>query len=334
VNIFFILGRGRSGTTLLVNMLNMNRNIFIPREGLFVANHKKKYGKKRFTQAVFDRFFHDVFLEDRMKNWGLTSSELKKSLMERPVIPSTYQGACLFVYEMAAKKQKKSMVKIVGDKNPHYSLIVKDLVRLFPSAKFIWMTRDYRDNIISYKKMWFDLNSTGTLAYRWRFFNQSIECGLRKVDRTNVLRVAYEDLVLNHELVLKKIYDFLNVQYGEDDLVYNPKKGNGYGQEWHGQISKAVSSENILKWKSELSTKDLVVAEKICAKYGARLGYSNFLQKSNNVLTVLTCGAFLVAWIYTFLEKIILWCPWYIKFWFINKKIGLKKYKNEVMKDK
>ena len=66
--IVFILGKGRSGTTLLQTMLDAHPNTIAPIESRFVVHFKNRYGQvTKWTSDRKSAFIQDVLEEQKIK---------------------------------------------------------------------------------------------------------------------------------------------------------------------------------------------------------------------------------------------------------------------------
>ena len=119
----------------------------------------------------------------------------------------SYAQFCQVIYQGYARSLKKTKSHIICIKNPLYSLFIKDLKNLFPSAKFIHLVRDPRDTVLSYQKVPFDSNTTSTLAYRWNYYNQSILKQFKKHSIKPII-LKYEELVTDPEKTLREFANF------------------------------------------------------------------------------------------------------------------------------
>ncbi len=78
---FFIIGRPRSGTTMLRTMLDAHPKVCIPQESPVILNLYKKYGKKVSWDAKdIDEFFHDLSFQYISGVWNIDPSKLKTDL--------------------------------------------------------------------------------------------------------------------------------------------------------------------------------------------------------------------------------------------------------------
>jgi len=158
---FFLLGRGRSGTSLFQTILNAHKNIAVPPEAQFVTLLYKKYSKSSWSKKEVLSFYDDLCLEPRVDNWKLDKDYLKERLLNTldEQGGTNYSKLCREVYSCYAVRKGKESFVVLGDKNPQYSLYVKQLIQVFPEAKFIHMIRDCRDNVLSFQKVDFDFDA-------------------------------------------------------------------------------------------------------------------------------------------------------------------------------
>jgi hypothetical protein len=275
----FIIGRGRSGTDLLVTLLNKHPDIYFAPESLFVMNLYKKYRNKTFTaKAVKTSFYRDLWKEIRLSTWwNIDKAALKKEIIENPEI-KTFKDACIQVYHHQAVREGKREVVILGDKNPTYTLFVQELKQVFPESKIIYMVRDYRDNILSYQNVDFDLNNTAALAERWRYYNAKI---LQSYSGdNNAILLKYEDLISDAEKTLKQITDFLQVDYHPEMLQVSKSNPNNL-RKWQQNLAKPIEKSFAFKWKKQMAEKDVKIADTICKEVAEALGYKPKYQNSS-----------------------------------------------------
>ena len=68
--LFFIVGRGRSGTSLLVSMLNQHPHIAIPPEALYIMILYNKFAKyKTMSKKMIRTFYNYLWIEKCMNRW-------------------------------------------------------------------------------------------------------------------------------------------------------------------------------------------------------------------------------------------------------------------------
>lgn len=323
----FFVGRGRSGTTLLSKMLNTHPQISVAPEGLFIRNLYHKYKNSHWKRDLLEAFIDDVFRERKMEYWEVDRTEFKRRYVEEFGGDSTHSfaDACLNVYRCYAMFQNKSPNVVLGDKNPHYSLYIRQLLALYPSAIFVHLVRDYRDNLLSFKNVDFDVNNTAALAERWKIFNRRIEKTLHPYPEHHY-QLRYEDVVAQPEPTLRQFCQYLGLSYDERMLTFYKYQENEK-RAWHQNIKKPLSADHLNNWKTKITADDLQQVELICGQLGKRYGYplsGNSIPKMS-ILKVLP-GRFLGKLV-TFAESAIFKIPFKIRTGIMNfyrKRAGAK----------
>lgn len=267
---FFIVGRGRSGTTLLARILSSHPSLCVAPEGLFVMSLWPRYRNARWDEKKIRQFARDIWTEDRMRRWKLEPRRLEERLVS--LLPDvTFARLCALVYLEHCSSDHS--VKLVGDKNPHYSLFARELTEMFPKARFLHLVRDYRDNILSYRRVRFDLSSVPGLAYRWRRYNELVEAAKYRCP-SRFLQVRFEDLVSVPEQCLKAVCRFLGVEYGRSMLSFHLLSAEAQPA-WHKNVSRPLDPSVVGRWRTELKVTESRMADRICQPFALKYGYPN-----------------------------------------------------------
>ena len=126
--------------------------------------------------------------------------------------------------------------------------LVPQLLELFPMSRFIWLTRDGRDSVASCAKP--DLNHWPRAPFPWlgenddeRFHQAHIrwlKCTTHQIETqhnhpNNILRVKYEDFIVDFKKASKKVLAFSGFEYSDDvinDLSENFKPRHAMWKEW------------------------------------------------------------------------------------------------------
>ncbi len=303
---FFIVGRGRSGTTLLGRMLGMNANIHITPEGLFVLDLHKKYGNltaMKWTQQKIWQFVNDVQSFNRMGAWKLDTNQLVRKLCDLNEYERNYMQICQRVYSYHAAMHEKNACLYLGDKNPLYSRYLSLLQEIFPQAKFIYLVRNVKDNILSFQEVYFDMDDTGSLAWRWKKYNQEIQKQMKLFPHRYQV-TAYENLVTNGEQELRRITDFLGVSFDPIMLDLVNKPADRITQlSWHKNLTRELSTKSIDKWKLGMSKEDIDLVDFITSPSGQLSSSVSFSIRIKAFLS------FLKTQIYSFLEIVFFRLP-------------------------
>jgi len=268
----FIVGRGRSGTTLLSTYLNAVSGVVVAPESLFIMNLKATYGSQLLGPSRVAAFCRDVFREQRMRNWAFGPSDLAGFILSRPGADAalTYTEACKLVYGAQAHFSGAGVPIIIGDKNPHYSLFIPQLAALFPDAVFFHVVRDPRANVASFRRVRFDYRDPGVLAWRWNIYNNAILSNLRRLD-SRYCRIRFEDLVRDPDDVLTTTLHALELPAAiigarrvEPHIARKP---------WHPRLGKQIDQHVLDEWKEQLRPSHSMLIEAACADLMVTFGY-------------------------------------------------------------
>jgi hypothetical protein len=266
----FIVGRGRSGTTLLKTLIDTHPGISVAPEGLFVMNLLRPSRGRTWNEQNVRRFGREVFLEERTLRWSVSRDELERRWLALPA-EASFARHCAEVYEAHAEATGKDPGRLLGDKNPHYSLFVDELMTTFPKARFIHIVRDYRDNVVSYQNVPFDLDGAAALAYRWEHYNRVVlDAAEREPLKFHLLR--FEDLITEPVRTLDRLGEFLGLSWDASTLVHTRKKQESLPA-WHRNVNEPIDPKLAGRWQNTLSESDVAMLDRICQPLGERLGY-------------------------------------------------------------
>ncbi len=293
----FIIGTGRSGTTLMVALLNQYPDcIAAPEIHHFIFFYKKykhitfvakqvvsdyKNYLKSFFQAKEDPFFEppDFSLLDSLEiGQKINYSQLTK----------------LAYLSLFNKKRMSSEINLIVDKNPYYTLQTDKIFEIFPDAKILALIRDYRGFIVSNfqnKQFSGNIKSIFYYAHVWNLFIKKI-LKTKKNFCDKIMIVKYEDLVSNKEIVVKDIVNFFELKYNEKNFDFhlevkekisqlNPSLKN-YERMLKkiNELSVPVNSHKIYSWKDNLKISEIRKSEFICQEFGNQFGYLSETSKN------------------------------------------------------
>jgi hypothetical protein len=163
-----------------------------------------------------------------------------------------------------------------GDKTPPYIEIVPSLAAMFGDAKFIHLIRDGRDVAKSFQKHGW--NGPGMHGYT-REWLRAVELDMR-LSKTplneRILRVFYEDLVLHPEATLRRICAFIDERFEDQMLLWQGKVSNAIpdrDKKFHSSLSRDMSPSDAGRWKREMTSRELFVAEALIGRQLSHFGY-------------------------------------------------------------
>jgi hypothetical protein len=276
----FIVGIGRSGTTLLMSMLNAHPTIqATPEVNFFVFFHNSWKNKTTFKESDFKRVELYVSLFKRRKHasgfdWSIDL--FREYIQQNKKINFAIIYQCFyksFVYAGTPKNITHNF-----DKNPINTLFLNDIIEQLPNAKFVFLVRDPRANYLSRKeKINFRKPNIYADSYRWAFYNESTLALIEKhKDKFYVLK--YEDLVSNARFYLNELAEFFDFKNEEDMLNFHLHvKENSLrkvtedsdnvhvkAKEKYEKLSRPVNTDRLEAWKQKLSKEEIEINSRIC----------------------------------------------------------------------
>ncbi len=313
--IFFIIGRSRSGTTLLRSMLDMHPNISIPNECTFILQLSKRYKDvKNWSPEVIERFIKDLKktwlfenLKPDIENFRTKHFSLNPEL--------TYQEICKQVLLSTPLALSKPDLLYVGDKNPSYSLNLKYLHQIFGiPCKYIYINRDYRDQFVSLKNAGIEIPNIVVSAKRWVTAFQSF-IRISESNSQNHIIIRYEDLVSEPEKKLAEICSFLNIPYHSQMLEFYHTEtlrksfsdDSLYGI--HKSIKNPVTRDKIGSWKNHLSIRQLRILDKISGKYEEQSGYKSCTKINLFAFMIFSFSGYLLYYFTLLSSHFLRWMP-------------------------
>ena len=203
---FFVVGTGRSGTTLARAILTGHRDIEIPGETGFLPRLLRLqplwWGRGGLRSRVFVRL---CFANGRLARSGLEPDQLRSSLANtEPTSPSDAIGAVYRTYG------DRKPARIVGDKTPGYVDHLRLLAERFPTATFIQMVRHPLDVVGTMTDQPWAPDNQAACALIWKQSQRRAARSGVGPDRRLVVRL--EDLVGDADATVARICAHLGVQ--------------------------------------------------------------------------------------------------------------------------
>ncbi|MDZ7714725.1 MAG: sulfotransferase [Balneolaceae bacterium] len=273
-NLFFIAGTSRSGSTLLQSMLNSHSEVVIPPETHFFhsfKNLKKQYNvefKNEFRGSLLD-FWYDQ--KTRIRDLGLAKEQVKNASEELDI--SSPIDLFLLQMTMYRKERGKS---IIGEKTPRHILQITEILEEFPKAKVIAMFRDPRAAANSEIKAHFGSPSVIVTTKRWRKYIAMHQQLQNKLASNQYMMLRYCDLIEDPESVLKKVSNFLGIEFQQDMLNYYERDEKGFAEgekEWKEETLEPLKKNKNEEWKDSLENWQVALVEQQAGKYLEEMGY-------------------------------------------------------------
>ncbi len=284
----FLLCSERSGSNLITKMLNAHSQICGP-------------STKHLMNPVYRNLFRYTPLNDD-KNWeqlikdllnlynvefSVWKSEFSLDELKKEIPKGDYVTLINYFFDKETSINGKKMAFI---KENHIYEFFPYLYKYYPESKFIYQVRDPRDVALSWKKNPTHKGGVVNAAIQWKKDQQQLLKLCHFLETENrVIKLKYEDLITDSTKELKRIFEFLNLEYEskvEEFYKDSLTKENATTQHAWNNLSKSVITDNSNKFKKELTDVEIQVIEKICFFEMKSLGYQ--LINSSDELKQLT----------------------------------------------
>jgi Sulfotransferase family len=278
----FVVGMNRSGTTLLRMMLDAHPQLTIPPETHFVPALIKAC---RQPGATAEDALAAMKSAREWGDFGFSDEEMLARLRATKLRPG--QAVRTF-YEAYMEQQGKPRW---GEKTPTYVQRMRMIQRELPEARFVHVIRDGRDVALSVlDRTVRDLTVTD-VARRWQ---KKITKARDDAPRLrHYTEARYEDLILDTEPVLRRVCEFIKLDFDPVMLSYHersgkrlqemarPLPGDGRAQHLsverrmatHAMTTKPPSADRVARWRTQMSAADRAAFEEVAADLLAELGY-------------------------------------------------------------
>ena len=275
--IFFIVGRGRSGSTLLRSLFDAHPQVMIPLESRFVQFLYYKYPFwKKWTADTAMQSIHNLThsFEPPKLQWDTLKNQIESQTSDL-----SFDNVCKLIYLNTHTEFPKEEIHAIGDKNPRYTFFIPQLLKIFPKAKIIHLVRDYRDNISSIKRVGSHINESGNPYFslgRWMLYNRFIaKYQKRFPDKFYTLRL--EDLINDPEKEMKSLCKFLTLDFRPEILNYQESINKYFEDDGFNTLHKSLKTpfdaSKIGEWKSILPQRQVIRCETLAGKFPTNYGY-------------------------------------------------------------
>ena len=272
---FFIIGSGRSGSTLLRRILFNHPQIHIPPETLvlpYVIKIFNRYGNMAWKDLIYFVLSQFEF-NSQFKYFEITLASLANDLtkVEKKHRSLAFILNQFYLYHASSVGVNCTMW---GDKTPLNTFYLDRLKSVFPNAKFIHIVRDGCDVVSSYvrENLYSDIKSA---AIRWKDSVIAAEKFISK-NKEKSIEIRYEQLVCDPEAQIIRLCEFLSVNYTSrliQDLERVQKMGDAAHLVHHKAVNQPINPNQVGKGRAQFSVSEKQVLTKLIGKKLVDLGY-------------------------------------------------------------
>ena len=242
----FIIGAPRSGSTLLARMLGAHSRIEAPAEPHIMSPLAHLGYYDRIDQAPYDPIISQIGIRELVADLPHGEDDYLNAL--RQYTNALYAGLL-----------QKHPADLLLDKTPAYALVLDFLVRLYPHARYVVLTRNPMAIWSSVIESFFD--GDHEMAHRHNPILERYVPAIARFLRERpapIHPIRYEELVKAPEDHMRSLSEFLGlnfeqamVDYGDAD---NPTSAaRGLGDPMKVASEKRPTTGSVAKWAEQLS---------------------------------------------------------------------------------
>ena len=284
-----MIGAARSGTTLLRMMLDAHGQLAVPFETQLLPELLDARDEGADGEALAEL----LVTHRRWPDFGLDADEMRASFAEIQPFDLA-EGMRAFYAAYAASQDKPRW----GDKSPGYALHVPRIAELLPEAHFVHLIRDGRDVRLSQLKRGSNHPNAKKHARRWRKRVRTAQRAGEKLPG-RYMELRYEDLIADPEPELRRICEFVGLDFDPAMLAYHERAGERLGEidrdleagtenaedrerplfraedrlDFHKLTKEPPRLDRVTKWKHEMPPEDIAEFERVAGVLLDELGY-------------------------------------------------------------
>ena len=240
-NIIFLISQPRSGSTMLQAILGSHPDIFTCSEPWIALPFVYALGK---DGSEFE--FNGQWARDAINSF------FEENCIDKEFYYSALNSFLSSFYNQALLKSDK---KIFLDKTPRYYEIASNLIKIFPNAKFIVLYRHPLSVLNSILTTWVK-GEIDKLFYFSRdlFVAPKKLTGFVSENKERICLVRYENLVRSPDKEVKKICQYLGVEYVNNIVRYNVNHTWVFGDKKFA-LKNTPDTKSLEQWQTQLDVK-------------------------------------------------------------------------------
>jgi hypothetical protein len=265
----FIAGPDRSGTSLMFALLASHPNISMVRRTNMWRYFHERYGDLSDT-GNFERCLSDMTRYNRMKHLKPDAERIRSEFLNGEA--NYGRLFSLFHLHNAERIGKPRW----GDKSLHTEHYADRVLREYPNAKIIHMTRDPRDRYASVRKRHGrDTPRLGGSTGRWLFsMNQALRNQKRYPNQYKI--VCFEDITRDPQGTMRDVCAFIGEEFAPEMMNMSgaAEHTNVGGNSSFEKIEPGkISQKPVGRYREVLSNLEILYIQMFTGKFMQQLGY-------------------------------------------------------------
>lgn len=245
----FIVGCGRSGTTLLRSIVDSHPEMAIPGENDFLhAQFKRRTPFSRGQPLTRE------LIDAALQAHPTTRASIGAHSAAAPAGPLTLPAWFRHCYGAYADSYGKERY---GDKTPALVGHMDAISVLVPEAVFVHLIRDGRDVAQAYLAQEWGPATIAKAAEKWRSSVSAGRAAGLRMPRRRYFELRYEDLVADLEPSVRAVCEFVQLDYDPVMLDFrtSASRAKSYSRfpDAHASLDRAPT-RGLRNWREEMST--------------------------------------------------------------------------------
>ena len=269
----FVVGCGRSGTTLLRLMLDAHPDLAIPPESHFLSRFGRSIDRYAAPDGGVDpqTLAGDILRTKNFAAWGVPEVDVRSRVRSLPR-PASFGDVVDAVYTAYAEPRGASRW---GDKTPRYVLDIPLFDWLFPGSRFVHIVRDGRDVSMSLRTVRFGPNDPMSAAGFWA---RRVRAGRRdggSLGAGRYAEVRYEAVIADPERELRAICDVIDLPWDPGMLEYHRGVDEALPDDRRSQHrhEDRPPTAGLRDWRTQMASTEVAAFEAVAGDLLDELGY-------------------------------------------------------------
>jgi len=296
--VIFITGNSRSGTTVMMRIMDNHSQIHAINEPHFFEKMWSKSDESKFidsakAELLLARLFsgqREGFFEKAEKHRHKFHVEIQALIGDLGKDYTRLDIFSRFLHYETGKNGKR----LPCEKTPQNVFYIQEILENFPNARIINMVRDPRGVMLSQKRKWKRRQLGANFITRRevvrlrinyhpitisKLWNAALDAAKAFSSEKRVLDLKFEDLVKSPEETVKRLCKFLNLPF-ESGMLLVPHAGSSSVADQQNELGIRIAKPQ--SWiEKGLTRTEISVCQDICAEYMLRYGYQPIQVKSN-----------------------------------------------------
>ncbi len=267
-NPIFVVGCGRSGTTLLAVLLDRHSQIAMTPETHYLNGFHRRHRDTAAGLDSHEKLCVALEREPRFIDMNLDPASVLEKFRTYPPDCKHLFRAMLEAYRDEHDKPR------VGEKTPDHLEFVPQIIEWFPQAKIICIVRDGRDVANSMMKVHWTRKDKRLQCMVWRWAAKTC---LEYLDQyqDHFIHVRLEDLLRDPPATMTRLCRFVGVAFEPQQLESQTQTSVVLEHEtqWMGKARQELDPDRIAAWTRNTTPQDKWMMNSMMGRYLERFGY-------------------------------------------------------------